>query len=82
MEATWQSIVSQIIRLSGEKGLNFEVMGCSLTDRSEIKYILAALYTNYTTSVVDDMGIKQVDAYTAPPESEKLMIKLQRLRCE
>lgn len=44
-----------------------------------MKYILAALYSNYITSVVDDAGIKQVDSYTAPPESEKLLIKLQRL---
>jgi len=45
----------------------------------EMKYAVAALYSNYTTSIVDDIGIEQSDAYTAPPTSDKLMIRLQRL---
>jgi hypothetical protein len=45
----------------------------------EMKYIIAALYSNYTTSIVDDAGIEQTDSYTAPPKSDKLMIRLERL---
>ncbi|KAF2690225.1 cytochrome P450 [Lentithecium fluviatile CBS 122367] len=45
----------------------------------QMKYIIAALYSTYTTSIVDDAGIEQVDAYTAPPASDKLMIRLERL---
>ncbi|KAF1969589.1 cytochrome P450 monooxygenase-like protein [Bimuria novae-zelandiae CBS 107.79] len=45
----------------------------------QMKYILAALYSNYTTAIVDDNGIEQSDAYTAPPQSDKLLIRLQKL---
>lgn len=47
-----------------------------------MKYILAALYTNYTTTVVDDTGIEQVDAYTAPPKSDELFVKLEPVKSE
>ncbi|CAO2655882.1 Nn.00g046850.m01.CDS01 [Neocucurbitaria sp. VM-36] len=45
----------------------------------EMKYIVAALYSNYTTMIVDDTGIEQSDAYTAPPRSDKLVVKLNKL---
>lgn len=45
----------------------------------QMKYIVAALYSNYSTVIVDDTDIEQSDAYTAPPKSEKLMIKLEKL---
>lgn len=44
-----------------------------------MKYIVAALYSNYVTTVVDDTGIEQSDAYTAPPKVDKLMIQLERM---
>ena len=44
-----------------------------------MKYIVAALYSSYSTTIVDDAGIEQSDAYTAPPRSDKLMIKLNKL---
>ena len=44
-----------------------------------MKYIVAAIYSNYTTAIVDDTLIEQADAYTAPPKNDKLMIRLQRL---
>jgi hypothetical protein len=44
-----------------------------------MKYIVAALYANYNTSIVDDTGIEQSDSYTAPPKSDKLMIRLEKL---
>jgi GTP cyclohydrolase FolE2 len=47
--------------------------------QAEMKYIVAALYSNYSTSIVDDSGIEQTDSYTAPPQSDKLMIRLERL---
>jgi hypothetical protein len=43
-----------------------------------MKYIIAALYSNFSTSIVDDTGIEQIDSYTAPPKSDKLMVKLER----
>ena len=45
---------------------------------AEMKYIVAALYSNYSTSIVDDTGIEQSDSYTAPPKSDKLMIRLDK----
>lgn len=50
-----------------------------LTIPAEMKYILSALYSNYTTTIVDDTGIEQSDSYTAPPKSERLMVRLERL---
>jgi hypothetical protein len=47
-------------------------------NRAEMKYIIAALYSNFSTSIVDDTGIEQIDSYTAPPKSDKLMVKLER----
>lgn len=43
----------------------------------EMKLITAAIYSNYTTHIVDDMGIEQGDGYTGRPASEQLW-----LRCE
>ncbi|OCK82314.1 cytochrome P450 monooxygenase-like protein [Lepidopterella palustris CBS 459.81] len=45
----------------------------------QMKYIVAAIYSNFATSIVDDSGIEQEDAYTAPPKSDKLMIQLERV---
>lgn len=44
-----------------------------------MKFIIAALYSSYSTIAVDDAGIEQLDAYTAPPSSDKFVIKLQKL---
>lgn len=46
---------------------------------TEMKYIVAALYSHYSTTVVDDTGIEQSDAYTAPPEGDRLLIRLKTL---
>ena len=56
------------------------IEGHWLTVRTEMKYIVAALYSNYTTSIVDDSGIEQTDAYTAPPKSDKLLIELSPIK--
>ena len=44
----------------------------------EMKLITAAIYTNYTTSIVDDEGIEQIDAYTAGPRANKLVLRFER----
>jgi hypothetical protein len=56
-----------------------ECLGHLLTPPTEMKYIIAALYSGYSTTIVDDTGIEQIDAYTAPPTSAVLMIRLQKL---
>jgi len=42
-----------------------------------MKYIIAAIYTNFTTHIEDDDGIEQEDIYTAPPKGNKLVIRLK-----
>ena len=44
-----------------------------------MKMITAATYSNFTTHIVDDEGIEQVDAYTAAPEAFKLMLRFERV---
>ncbi|EAW12122.1 cytochrome P450 [Aspergillus clavatus NRRL 1] len=41
----------------------------------EIKLVMAAVYTNYSTSIVDDEGIEQDHAFISLPKGRKLMLK-------
>ncbi|EAL86675.1 hypothetical protein LV164_002476 [Aspergillus fumigatus] len=41
----------------------------------EIKLVMAAVYSNYTTSIVDDEGIEQDYAFISLPKGRKLMLK-------
>ncbi|KAK6812307.1 hypothetical protein RU639_011865 [Aspergillus parasiticus] len=41
----------------------------------EIKLVMAAVYTNFTTSIVDDEGIEQDHAFISLPTGRKLMLK-------
>lgn len=43
----------------------------------EMKFIVAAIYTDFKTTIVDDEGVEQMDMYTAPPKSGKLIIRLE-----
>ncbi|MCJ1242360.1 hypothetical protein MMC14_010368 [Varicellaria rhodocarpa] len=52
-------------------GSNFAMM--------EMKLVLAAIYVNFTTAIVDDAGIEQADRYTASPVSKKLILRLTRV---
>ncbi|KAL9025336.1 MAG: hypothetical protein Q9196_005818 [Gyalolechia fulgens] len=45
----------------------------------ELKYVTAAIYANFSTSIVDDMGIEQIDSYVAGPKEERLQLKFTRL---
>ena len=36
---------------------------------------MAAVYTNFTTSIVDDEGIEQDHAFISLPKGRKLMLK-------
>jgi hypothetical protein len=44
-----------------------------------MKYTIAAIYTNFTTSIVDDAGIEQGDGYTARPASDTLYLKFEKV---
>ncbi|KAJ5963994.1 uncharacterized protein N7479_003870 [Penicillium vulpinum] len=41
----------------------------------EIKLVMAAVYSNYTTSIVDDKGIEQDFAFISLPRGRKLMLR-------
>ena len=45
----------------------------------QMKHIAAVIWTNFRTVIVDDEGIEQEDAYTAPPKGRKLMVRLEAL---
>jgi len=45
----------------------------------EMKIIVAAVYTNFVTSVVDEVGIEQVDAYTAGPRANRLVLRFEHV---
>ena len=45
---------------------------------TEMKLIVASIYTNYTTWIIDDTGIEQIDAYTAGPKAEQLLLRFER----
>lgn len=44
-----------------------------------MKLIIAAIYTNFSTRIIDDEGIEQVDAYTAGPRGNKLVLGFERV---
>jgi hypothetical protein len=44
-----------------------------------MKEVVAAIYTNYTTYVIDDEGIEQLDAMVASPVGDKLILGFNRL---
>ncbi|MCJ1367860.1 hypothetical protein MMC16_006996 [Acarospora aff. strigata] len=52
-------------------GSNFAMHG--------LKLIAAAIYTNYTTRIVDDTGIEQMENFIAGPKGNKLIIAFERV---
>lgn len=46
----------------------------------ELKYVTAAIYSNFSTSIVDDTGIEQVDGYTTGPAGNQLKLRITRLQ--
>ena len=38
----------------------------------------ATLYTNYTTKIIDDEDIEQLDGYVRGPKGEKLILQFER----
>ena len=59
-----------------------EVLELIANMSSVMKLMVAAIYTNYTTSIIDDEGMEQADAFLGHPVGEKLLLKLNPLpRC-
>lgn len=50
------------------------------TDEStEMKMVIAAVYSNFRTRVLDDEGIEQTDGYTTGPKSNKLILTFEKV---
>jgi cytochrome P450 len=45
----------------------------------EIKLVIAAVYSNFRTHIVNDEGIEQTDGYTCGPRANKLFLKFERI---
>lgn len=43
-----------------------------------MKLVVAAIYTNYTTRIIDDEGIEQLDGYAVGPKGDKLILQFER----
>lgn len=46
---------------------------------AEMKSVIAAVYTNSTTEIVDDAGIEQADAFIAGPVGGKLVLRFKHV---
>lgn len=44
--------------------------------------MVAAIYTNYTTTIVDDEGIEQSDSFISGPVGNKLILRLDRKKSD
>ncbi len=44
-----------------------------------MKLITAAIYTNFTTHIVNDDGIEQMDGYTCGPTSNRLFLRFEKV---
>ncbi|MCJ1230223.1 hypothetical protein MMC12_006895 [Toensbergia leucococca] len=45
----------------------------------EMKLAMVAIYTNYTTTIVDDEGIEQADDYISRPVGNKLILRMKHV---
>ncbi|MCJ1240866.1 hypothetical protein MMC14_008870 [Varicellaria rhodocarpa] len=45
----------------------------------QLRLVAAAIYTSFTTTVVDDTGIEQMDSFVADPKGEKLVVRFHRV---
>lgn len=44
---------------------------------TEMKLVIAAVYTNFDTTVVEDDNMEATDAYTVKPKGEKLVLRFE-----
>jgi hypothetical protein len=44
-----------------------------------MKLIVASIYTNYSTYIIDDEGIEQLDSMIASPAGDKLILGFNRI---
>ncbi|KAK8920211.1 Cytochrome P450 monooxygenase cypX [Metarhizium anisopliae] len=59
----------------GENGRQMNRQFWAFGSGGRIKNIVAAIYTNFTTAVVDDAGMEQTDGYSSRPAGDKLYLR-------
>ncbi|KAI4865927.1 cytochrome P450 [Hypoxylon rubiginosum] len=45
----------------------------------DMKLVIAAIYSNYTSHIIDDGGIEETDAYTSRPKGNSLWLRFERI---
>lgn len=45
-----------------------------------MKHAIAAIYTNFTTEIVDAEGIEQAEGFTAGPIGDKLVLRFKHVK--
>lgn len=55
------------------------LMMCVTNFGLEMKLVIAAIYTNYVTEIVDDEGMEQADTFIAGPVGGKLVLRFKRV---
>jgi len=48
----------------------------------ELKFVAAAIYTNYTTKIIDDMDMEHLGGYFSGPKGQKLILQFERAELE
>jgi cytochrome P450 len=67
---TWKKVDSSLVHSS----LQWKV---HLICQPELKLVVAAIYTNYTTKIIDEEDIEQLDSYSAGPKGDKLVLQFE-----
>lgn len=57
--------------------MDTELTGWVMLTSAEMKLVVAAIYTNFSTTVIEDDDIEATDAYTIKPRGEKLVLKFE-----
>ena len=56
-----------------------EIRTPRLTRFTVLKILLASIYMNYTTTIIDDEGIQHIDDMIAAPVGDKLIVRFSRV---
>jgi hypothetical protein len=54
--------------------------GCANRSCVEMLVMLAAVYTNYSSHIVDAEGIEPVDEFIAGPRAGKLILRFEKVK--
>jgi cytochrome P450 len=64
----------------GEQKNCFHSPWSELMFQLELKLVVAAIYSNYTTRIIDDEEIEQLDSYSSGPKGDKLILQFEKVR--